>query len=164
MFSERRGMKDTYKISGKFEQHGQWSSLPEDFAGTIIVDNEHFIGTMEERYDTTEFDRKRYVCGVKRGNTLVYFKVGDDHGIDPLVYFFRDYHEEGVWGVLMTLFETRFIKCGKASVVLETLDNVDHTEVIQNYQSRNMQGCWGFSSQMENYIDLLEQMIQHFNC
>lgn len=169
VLSEGRSMEVGYKISGKFEQDGKWSSLTEDFEGTIVgkkgLTRFRFIGTMEEKYDS-ERDNKRYVLGVKKRNTLAYFKVEDEREIVPLIYFFRDYRKEGVWGVYLitTIFgPPRFIECGKASVTLETLNNRgDYAEVIHNYQSRNQQGCWGISGKMENYINFLNGMIKHY--
>ncbi len=147
-----------YKISGKFRQNEEWSSIPEDFEGTIVVDEDSgiFKGVMKEKYDTP--DPERFVCGIKRGKTLAFFKVANVNDIDPLIYLFKNYKKMGTWGVLMTIFSVSYCPQDKAKISLEPCDS-ESSDIIEQYQSRSEDGCWGFSSRMEENINLLEKLI-----
>ena len=153
---------EVYRISGKFEQFGRWSVLPEDFSGHFAVDDDGVLrGTMTERYNSL-YDDQRFIWGIKRGDELHFFKVTNEMEFDPLFYSFSDYHKEGAWGNLVTFFGGRFYLQGKCKITLTKVClSVQKVEdvLLDMYAQMNGNGCWNFNETLEESMPLLEDLV-----
>lgn len=148
-----------YGISGKLEQYRRWSILPEDFTGYFVVDDETGIlrGVMTERYNSSA-DEQRFIWGIKRENELHYFKVANEMELDPLFFSFYDYHKEGAWGNIVTLFGGRFYLQGRSKITLTKVIGKDselEDILLDMYANMNANGCWNFNETLEDNMPFL---------
>lgn len=96
-----------FKISGKFQQHGRWSSLKDDFIGYFAKeeDSDVFTGYMEEQYNSSSNPIK-YIKGlyIEKENQLVFLKMTNDSELSPLLYTFPNLNKNGSWSGYSSFF------------------------------------------------------------
>lgn len=155
-------MSKIYKISGKFQKEGKWSELPEDFRGVFAVDEDTQVlkGYMEEKYKS-QYDSIRFVCGIMDGMRLGYFKLSNDWRLAPLVYVFKDYHENGMWGGVRPLTGDVLIQ-GEAKVTLkEVTKGVQKQEKeIKEMYSLMRGGFMSFNKSVEEFFPDLRHWLE----
>lgn len=158
----RQRMNKMYEISGKFQQEGSWSELPEDFRGVFVVDEDTQVlkGYMEDKYESP-YDPIRFVCGIMDGTHLGYFKLSNDWRLAPLVYVFKDYHEDGMWGGVGPLMGEVFMQ-GKAKVTLkEVTEGVQKQEKeIEEMYSLMRGGFMSFNKSVEKFLPDLRHWLE----
>ena len=93
-----------FKITGKFEQNGKWSSREADFIGYFVKrDGDDVIEGYVEEQTGTPYDPVRYITGLYiNANQLVFMKMSKDSFLKPLCYVFPNISEQGFWSDFKT--------------------------------------------------------------
>ena len=114
--------KRCFKISGNFQQGGEWSQPDPGFIGYILVDEYGvFEGYTEELYATSN-DKFRLVAGVFVDDSkLVFYKLIASSDFAPLMYVYKNgISELGDW---VAFDSDGAHKGGSAKINLERIDD-----------------------------------------
>ena len=87
-----------FKLTGNFQQFGEWSIPDPGFIGWVVVgDDGYFEGYMMELYPSV--DSLRFVAGVylEKTNQLAYYKLIRSTNYAALLYCFKDVNNLGEW-------------------------------------------------------------------
>jgi hypothetical protein len=111
-----------FKISGNFQQKGEWSNPDPSFEGRFLAEDDgYFIGYMNELRDTP-YSKLRFIAGYysedeERGG-ICFYKFANDYGLVPLMYTFPIWAEFGQWAKL-SLSTGEMSRQGKAKMAIE---------------------------------------------
>lgn len=157
-----------FKVSGRFEQDGLWSDLPEDFIGYLLLDTKThiFIGYMEEQYDSP-YDNERYITGLlfeEDGITkFTFLKLVNERSLSPIMYAFSDISKEGYWSAY-SMVDGFAYPDGKAIVVLEEVEKTEDLEdKISATYAKIFEGRIPWNFQLSKGAEGLVDFVEGFN-
>lgn len=121
-----------FKISGKFEQDGEWSKKENDFIGYFVKRNERsdvIEGYVEEQYETS-YDKIRFIKGLYMEDMrqLVFLQMINDRILSPLLYAFTDIRKDGFWDMYRRFGGFFFLRAYQGHARIEVKEITDEKE------------------------------------
>ena len=131
-------MSTIYKITGDFEQKGEW--VKPGFEGYFVQDDTTTIkGYVIEQYECWGYSELRFIVGRYDDKTgkLEFIKLSNESDLDTLIYVFKDIEKEGVWAWL-SLMWTKFWIRGRAKVSISGTDEATEEQILSRFGYMNM--------------------------
>lgn len=130
-------MSTIYKITGNFEQEGEW--IRPGFEGYFVQDDSMSIkGYMIEKYDLCGYSELRFIAGRYDDKTqeLEFVKFSNERDLDTLIYLFKNAREMGTWAVISLSFGYIF-RCGRGAVEVTPTSETTEEIVLSKFSGMN---------------------------
>lgn len=165
-------MSKIFKISGNFQQGGEWAEPDPAFTGEIVTDENEtlFVGYCDELYgigDLPEAIRARYLTGAFATNRIgecgaTFYKLSNCVEAEPLIYLIPSVETgTGTWAALSPFGD--FAPMGDAKITLGEVPYSQEEEAAIRDRFDEVDDLMPHNAEMLSRISCCADMVRNVN-